>query len=108
MCLPWSISPHMHRMKGKVSLTSMENSQRHPLSTLHPVALQQASAEDPDQYHRLDYVRFFRRPDGAAEQSLLADQAARLRAAYLGRVPQDLVNVNIRQFLDYFATLDEP
>jgi pimeloyl-ACP methyl ester carboxylesterase len=67
------------------------------LATPHPVALQQASAEDPDQYHRLDYVRFFRRPDGAAERSLLADHAARLRAAYLGRVPQHLVSENIRR-----------
>jgi pimeloyl-ACP methyl ester carboxylesterase len=67
------------------------------LATPHPVALQQASAADEDQYHRLDYVRFFREPGGAAEKALLADDAARLRAAYGGRVPEHLVNENVRR-----------
>jgi len=67
------------------------------LATPHPQALTQAAAADPSQYHRLDYVRFFRQPDGAAEASLLADGAARLRRAYDGRVPHHLVEDNIRR-----------
>ena len=71
------------------------------LATPHPSALQKAAAEDEGQYHRLDYVRFFREPDHRAEQALLADGAARLRAAYGGRIPQELVERNV-------ARLSEP
>ncbi|MGI5256420.1 alpha/beta fold hydrolase [Streptomyces angustmyceticus] len=67
------------------------------LATPHPDALNRAAAEDPDQHHRLDYVRFFRRDDGAAETALLADDAARLRAAYAGKVPAALVERNVRR-----------
>jgi pimeloyl-ACP methyl ester carboxylesterase len=71
------------------------------LATPHPTALQEAAAADQDQYHRLDYIRFFRQPDGAAERSLLADGAARLRAAYGARVPEDVVN-------EYVGRLTKP
>jgi pimeloyl-ACP methyl ester carboxylesterase len=71
------------------------------LSTPHPVALQKAAAADPGQYHRLDYVRFFRRQGGVAERALLADNAARLRSAYGGRIPEQLVE-------DYVRRLSEP
>ncbi|WP_406213145.1 alpha/beta fold hydrolase [Streptomyces decoyicus] len=67
------------------------------LATPHPDALNRAAAEDSVQHHRLDYVRFFRRDDGAAEAALLADDAARLRAAYAGKVPAELVDGNVRR-----------
>ncbi|MFD3590211.1 alpha/beta fold hydrolase [Streptomyces sp. NPDC058683] len=67
------------------------------LATPHPRALREAAKADPGQYHRLDYVRFFRRPDHAAEAALLADGAARLRRAYDGRIPDHLVESNIRR-----------
>ncbi|MFD3423436.1 alpha/beta fold hydrolase [Streptomyces decoyicus] len=67
------------------------------LATPHPDALNRAAAEDSTQHHRLDYVRFFRRDDGAAEAALLADDAARLRAAYAGKVPAELVEGNVRR-----------
>ncbi|MFK0295674.1 alpha/beta fold hydrolase [Streptomyces sp. NPDC090442] len=67
------------------------------LATPHPEALNRAAAGDPEQHHRLDYVRFFRRDDGAAESALLADAAARLRAAYGGKVPAELVEANVRR-----------
>lgn len=65
------------------------------LATPHPAALQHAATTDEEQYHRLDYVRYFRRPDGAAERTLLADDAQRLRRVYGGRVPDDLVEANL-------------
>jgi pimeloyl-ACP methyl ester carboxylesterase len=67
------------------------------LATPHPDALNRATAEDPTQHRRLDYVRFFRLNDGAAEAALLADDAARLRAAYGGKVPGALVDDNVRR-----------
>ncbi|MEU8685717.1 alpha/beta hydrolase [Streptomyces sp. NPDC048611] len=67
------------------------------LATPHPDALNRAAAEDSTQHHMLDYVRFFRRDDGAAEAALLADDAARLRATYGGKVPAALVDGNVRR-----------
>ncbi|MCF3173899.1 alpha/beta hydrolase [Streptomyces sioyaensis] len=67
------------------------------LATPHPDALNRAAATDTTQHDRLDYVRFFRRDDGAAETALLADDAARLRAAYAGKVPDALVDGNVRR-----------
>jgi pimeloyl-ACP methyl ester carboxylesterase len=67
------------------------------LATPHPAALAQAMAADSDQFHRLDYIRFFRRPGHLAEESLLADNAARLRAAYGGHLPRHLVDENVRR-----------
>lgn len=69
------------------------------LATPHPDALNRAAAEDSVQHHRLDYVRFFRRDDGAAEAALLADDAARLRAAYAYKVPAELVDGNVHAAL---------
>lgn len=69
------------------------------LATPHPDALNRAAAEDPAQHHMLDYVRFFRSGEGAAEAALLADDAARLRAAYGGKVPAALVDGNVRRLL---------
>ncbi|MFJ7905174.1 alpha/beta fold hydrolase [Streptomyces sp. NPDC096198] len=65
------------------------------LATPHPRALNQAAESSQEQYHRLDYVRFFRQPDGAAEAALLADDAARLRSVYGGRIPDRLVEDNV-------------
>lgn len=67
------------------------------LATPHPDALNRAADTDTTQHHRLDYVRFFRRDDGAAESALLADDAARLRAVYAGKVPEALVDGNVRR-----------
>ncbi|GAA4024386.1 alpha/beta hydrolase [Allokutzneria multivorans] len=67
------------------------------LATPHPSALGKAIAEDEDQSRRVDYVRFFRQPGGIAEESLLADGAARLRNAYGGKVPAPLVEENVRR-----------
>jgi pimeloyl-ACP methyl ester carboxylesterase len=68
------------------------------LATPHPQALTAAVRADQDQHDRLGYVRFFRAQVGGAEQALLADDAARLRAAYGGRVASDLVERNVRRF----------
>ncbi|SOE15395.1 Pimeloyl-ACP methyl ester carboxylesterase [Streptomyces sp. 2323.1] len=67
------------------------------LATPHPDALNRAAATDTTQHHRLDYVRSFRRDGGAAETALLADDAARLRAVYAGKVPDALVDGNVRR-----------
>ena len=66
------------------------------LATPHPLALQ-AALRNEDQYQRLDYVRTFRQPGNVAEQRLMADGAAALRAAYAGRVPASLVDDNVRR-----------
>lgn len=55
------------------------------LSIPHLAAFGRALADDPDQQRRSAYIGVFRRP-GAAEELLLADDAARLRAIYEGRV----------------------
>ncbi|GGV00990.1 haloalkane dehalogenase [Streptomyces albospinus] len=70
------------------------------LATPHPEALNRAAAGDPEQHHRLDYVRFFRRETGIAEAALLADDAARLRAVYGGKVPAELVDGNVRRLAE--------
>jgi pimeloyl-ACP methyl ester carboxylesterase len=67
------------------------------LATPHPVALSTESAADELQYHRLDYIRFFRQPGGVAEVALLADGAARLRAAYGGNIPPAPVDANVER-----------
>ncbi|MGW2634310.1 alpha/beta fold hydrolase [Streptomyces chattanoogensis] len=70
------------------------------LATPHPEALNRAAAGDPEQHHRLDYVRFFRQEGHVAEAALLADGAARLRAAYGGKVPAALVEANVRRLAE--------
>ncbi|MFI9048633.1 alpha/beta fold hydrolase [Streptomyces sp. NPDC053427] len=70
------------------------------LATPHPEALNRAAAGDPEQHHRLDYVRFFRTEGQVAEAALLADDAGRLRAAYGGKVPAALVDANVRRLAE--------
>ncbi|MGW4489485.1 alpha/beta fold hydrolase [Amycolatopsis sp. NPDC004368] len=70
------------------------------LTTPHPAALHQAATDDARQFRDLGYVRFFRRLDGRAEASLLADDAAELRAAYGDRVPAALVERNISRLTE--------
>jgi pimeloyl-ACP methyl ester carboxylesterase len=68
------------------------------LATPHPQALHAAIASDEDQFNRVNYVRFFRAQVGGAEQGLLADDAARLRGAYGGRISAELVESNVKRF----------
>jgi pimeloyl-ACP methyl ester carboxylesterase len=68
------------------------------LATPHPQALHAAIASDEDQFNQVNYVRFFRAQVGGAEQALLADDAARLRGAYGGRISADLVESNVKRF----------
>jgi pimeloyl-ACP methyl ester carboxylesterase len=68
------------------------------LATPHPQALHAAIASDEDQSNRVNYVRYFRAEVGGAEQGFLADDAARLRAAYGGAVSADLVESNVKRF----------
>lgn len=56
------------------------------LSVPHLAAFGRALVEDPEQASRSAYLKVFRRP-GVAEEQLLADDAAGLRAVYAGRVP---------------------
>jgi pimeloyl-ACP methyl ester carboxylesterase len=70
------------------------------LATPHPVALQRSARSDEEQNRNLDYVRFFRAPGGVAEASLLADDAARLRAAYAGRIPETQVERNVERLIE--------
>ena len=86
------------------------------LATPHPAALQRAAMTDEDQHQRLGYVRYFRRPDGSAERTLLAEDARRLRSVYGGRVPEDLVEANLRRLaepgaltatLNWYRALDD-
>jgi pimeloyl-ACP methyl ester carboxylesterase len=51
------------------------------LSVPHPSAFGWAVANDPDQQQRSQYIQFLR-TEGVAEDALLADDAARLRATY--------------------------
>jgi pimeloyl-ACP methyl ester carboxylesterase len=67
------------------------------LASPHPVALSQEAERDEEQAGRLDYVRLFQQPGHAAEAAFLAEGAARLRAAYGGRVPEEMVEANVRR-----------
>jgi pimeloyl-ACP methyl ester carboxylesterase len=51
------------------------------ISVPHPLALTAAMASDPDQQQRSAYIRLFRQ-EGKAEDVLLRDDAARLRAMF--------------------------
>ncbi|MDT0302576.1 alpha/beta fold hydrolase [Streptomonospora wellingtoniae] len=66
------------------------------LSTPHPAALSEAVAASPEQREALSYIRLFQTP-GAAEESLLDNDAAGLVGVYEGRVPEDLVADNVRR-----------
>ncbi|MGH3629664.1 MAG: alpha/beta fold hydrolase [Sciscionella sp.] len=71
------------------------------ISVPHPAAFAVALAEDADQQRRSAYLRLFRAPGGVAEDTLLADDAAKLRAIYDGRVPSWRVQ-------EYLHRLREP
>ncbi|WP_329561249.1 alpha/beta fold hydrolase [Kitasatospora sp. NBC_01266] len=71
------------------------------LSTPHPSALYSALNGEGDQQERSQYIRHFRLPGQVAEQGLLADDAAGLRAVYRGALPQHLIESNV-------ARLSEP
>ncbi|QBI54466.1 Fluoroacetate dehalogenase [Streptomonospora litoralis] len=66
------------------------------LSTPHPAALSQALASSPEQREAMSYVKLFQTP-GAAEEQLLDNGAAALRGVFEGRVPEDLVEDNLRR-----------
>ena len=68
------------------------------LSTPHPQALHAAVKSDKDQYDKFEYIRFFRGNVGGAEQGVLADNGARLRSVYGGKVPADLVESYVKRF----------
>lgn len=64
------------------------------LSVPHLAAFGRALVEDPEQRERSAYLKVFRRP-GEAEESLLADGEAGLRAVYAGRVPAAAVERDV-------------
>ncbi|MDH6704144.1 pimeloyl-ACP methyl ester carboxylesterase [Kitasatospora sp. MAA19] len=70
------------------------------LSTPHPEALYEALNNDSDQRERSRYIREFRLPEHVAEQAMLADDAARLRAIYRGALPTDLAESNVRRLTE--------
>ena len=70
------------------------------LATPHLAALAEARASDPDQQARSAYIGIFRLPGGVAERTLLADDAAKLRAVYQGKPsPEQIVN-NVRRLTE--------
>jgi pimeloyl-ACP methyl ester carboxylesterase len=64
------------------------------LSVPHLAAFGRALVTDPEQRERSAYLKLFRRP-GVAEEQLLADGEAGLRAVYAGRVPQEAVERDV-------------
>ncbi len=64
------------------------------LSVPHLAAFGRALVEDPGQRERSAYLKVFRRP-GVAEEQLLADGEAGLRAVYAGRVPAAAVERDV-------------
>ncbi|MUL40517.1 alpha/beta hydrolase [Streptomonospora sp. PA3] len=66
------------------------------LSTPHPAALSAALSSSPEQREAMSYFRLFQTP-GAAEEALLDNGAAGLVGAFQGRVPEDLVEDNVRR-----------
>lgn len=68
------------------------------LSTPHHDALRAALASDVDQQKRSAYFHLFQAPDHAAEKALLANNAALLRGAYMGKVPAAQVESNVHRF----------
>ncbi len=69
------------------------------LSVPHPTGFARAIAEDEDQAQRSAYMQAFR--SSSAEKTLLADDAAKLRSIYQGKVSPPHVD-------DYVARLSEP
>ena len=67
------------------------------LSTPHPEAFLHAVKTNPAQMAKSAYMLLFRAPFHAAEKLLLADDAAKLRGAYQGKVPATQVGKNIHR-----------
>jgi pimeloyl-ACP methyl ester carboxylesterase len=67
------------------------------LATPHLDALSFALRADVDQQTKSAYFQLFRAPGGAAEKFLLADDAVKLRGAYMGQVPEAAINANIQR-----------
>jgi len=70
------------------------------LSTPHPNAFLEALQNDADQKKRSQYITLFRAPGHAAESLLQADDNRLLRNIYQGKVPESLVNENIRRLAE--------
>ena len=70
------------------------------LSTPHPDALFDAIEKDPDQQKRSEYFSFFRAPGGIAEAFFQADDYARLRQVYQGKLSGSRLNDNIRRLAE--------
>jgi pimeloyl-ACP methyl ester carboxylesterase len=68
------------------------------LSSPHLDALSSAIMTDPEQRAKSADIQLFRAPGDFAEKYLLADDAAKLRAAYMGKLPVETVNANIQRF----------
>ncbi len=69
------------------------------LSVPHLAAFGRLLVSDPEQRERSAYLKVFRRP-GAAEEQLLADGEAGLRAVYAGRVPPEAVERDVALMRD--------
>ena len=73
------------------------------LSTPHPTAFLKAVKSNLDQMRRSAYIALFRAPSHVAEQQLLADEAAKLRAAYQGKLPAAQVEENVQRLSEPYA-----
>ncbi|HKD96818.1 MAG TPA: alpha/beta hydrolase [Micromonosporaceae bacterium] len=71
------------------------------ISVAHPAAMSDAIAIDPDQQQRSAYIKLFRQP-GKAEDVLLENNGARLRAMF-GGCPSELVDGYVAPMLDRAA-----
>ena len=67
------------------------------LSTPHPAAFLHAVKTNPAQMAKSAYMLLFRAPLHAAEKVLLANGAAKLRAAYQGKVAPEQVEANVER-----------
>ncbi|WP_083959493.1 alpha/beta fold hydrolase [Streptoalloteichus hindustanus] len=65
------------------------------LSVPHPAAFAWARQNDPDQARRSAYIDLFRAEGGRAEQTLLADDASRLRGVFRA-LPKELAEPHVR------------
>jgi pimeloyl-ACP methyl ester carboxylesterase len=70
------------------------------LSTPHLDAFAAALRSDPKQMALSLYMLLFKAPGHLAEKALLAADAAALRGAYKGKVPEALVERNVRRMRD--------
>ncbi|OLT27084.1 hypothetical protein BJF83_19400 [Nocardiopsis sp. CNR-923] len=70
------------------------------LSTPHPQVLYRALNSSSEQQERSKYVQHFRLPGHVAEQSLLAQGGAGLRAVYQGALSEQQTQSNVRRFAE--------